>query len=249
MTPRVRSQSFQRQRHRGDTAAGEGAAVFFKGHGAEHRQTAVLLCREDGGPRLSEVGQGLQHDQIGPGGRTGLHLLAENIHRLVEGKTAGWFQQLADRTDVQRDQTVGPLRRFPRGGDPGGDHLGRRPSGAGQLVPVGPEGIGVDHVRSRFDISAMDGGDLAGILHIKQFGRCAEGKPRFLQHGSHRAVQQHERFIQQCGKVHKIHPFFGKRSCRAENSGRIRSADRMAPRRLPRKRRLPISGGSGYRCR
>ena len=69
------------------------------------------LCREDGGPRLSEVGQGSSTIKSARG-RTGLHLLAENIHRLVEGKTAGWFQQLADQIDVQRDQTVDPSAAF-----------------------------------------------------------------------------------------------------------------------------------------
>ena len=162
-------------------------------------------------------------------------MLAEDADRLLKGKAAGRRQKLADRADIKRDQAAGSLRGPAGDGNARGDDLRRRMAGAGQLVPVRPEGVGVDHICPGLNIRAVDGEDLLGIGEVQQLGDRAEGQAGLLQHGAHRPVKQDERFLfEKRGKVHRFHPFFGRRSGRSYGSGCIPSGlrrGRQRPRR------------------
>ena len=63
-------------------AAGKGAEVRLKGHGADHRLVGIFLCRQQCRLGLVQVGHGLNDDEVGI--LSGENLFLENF---VEGET------------------------------------------------------------------------------------------------------------------------------------------------------------------
>ena len=188
-TNRVRPKPLQGQSGAGGGAAQEGPPCGLIGHGHQHRQVGVLLGRQQGGPGLLEVGHGLNGDQVGPRRRAGLHHLGKDVHRLFKLQSAGGLQQLADGAHIQGHQPPAP-GRLPGSSDGGGDHLCHCSSTVGQLLPVGPEGIGINDLGSGVQIGAVDLPQPLRVLQGSRLRRRPHGQAPGLEHSAHAAVQQ-----------------------------------------------------------
>ena len=163
----------------------------------------ILFGSQQGGFQLVQVGVGLKKDQVCPGGFARLDDAGILGHSILKGQRSAGFQQLAQRTYVQRGQRTvgraGVLAVF----NACGDDLLQRVSTACQLVGRSAEGVGVDDAAAR-----------------------AQLEPGSLQHGAHAAVQQDgialsEKFIH----LHRSFPSFCIRSGCAARNGRTRPVD------------------------
>ena len=186
----VSPQAFQRHCRRGNGAAGKGAEVRLKGHGADHRLVGIFLCRQQCRLGLVQVGHGLNDDEVGI--LSGENLFLENIVCLFKGQRSQRFQQLSDRADVQRHLGLRSGAGFPGAGDAGGDQFLDRIAGFCHFVPVCPEGIGIDDVRTHGDELFLCINDAFRFCDVVDFRQCADRHTAFLQHGTHAAVQTNE---------------------------------------------------------
>ena len=210
----VNTQTAQRQRGGGRRYARKGSAVALKGHGGENRQLGVLLCRENSRFQLKEVGHGLKDDQIRLSARE--NLLLEVIIRLLKPQRAGRLEQHADGTDIKRDERIGTLSGFFCIADGGGDDLLYRTAAFRELIGVRAEGVGIDNIRTRLDIRAMEGFDQLGSGEVERFGRMLISRAALLNQRAHRSVEDDKFFvIQQCFQIHSAFPFFCRRRFRA----------------------------------
>ena len=185
----IRPQSLQGQGGTGGGAAQEGPPRGLISHGHQHRQAGALPGSQQGGPGFLKVGHGLNGDQVGPRRRAGLHHLGKDVHRLFKLQGAGGLQQLADGAHVQGHQPPVP-GRLPGHGDSGGDHLRHRSSAVGQLLPIGPEGIGIHDLSAGVQIGAVDLPQPLRVLQGSRLRRRPHGQAPGLEHGAHAAVQQ-----------------------------------------------------------
>ena len=182
----VRPQTGQGHCCRCGVHAQEGASVRSEGHGDEDGEICPLLGRQQGGFGLQEVADGLDEDQVHPGGGPGVHDLSEHSVGFIEGQFSEGLQQGAQGAYVQGDVSV-------RAGGPAGDGDGGGDIGGGvlpQLSAAGAEGVGGENVRARRDIGGVDGlyRLWGGEVH------CLRRRPRWeaclLEHGAHSAVEK-----------------------------------------------------------
>ena len=169
------AQSLDDRSHRRNAAAGEGPSVCFKSHRYQHRKFfaklfAAFLSGKDGSLDLIEVGHRFNDNQVYACLYTGIDLLGKEVISLLEGKGAGRLHQLADGTDVQSNQRVLPRCRLFGTADSSRNDLLRCISAASQLFAVGAEGVGVQDVRSGFQIFPMDLGDQLRFGDAAQLG-------------------------------------------------------------------------------
>ena len=202
------------------TAAGKGAAPFFKAHGDQHRQTAVFLGSQQSGPGFGQVGHGLDDDEVGLVGSR-FDDGGELLHRLLKGQSARRLQQFSQRAYVQRHQ-----RPEGGGGLPGDiqrrrHQLGRGIAGSLQFVGAGAEGVGVDHPGSGFQIGGVDPAQQLRLGDGQQLGAFPRLKAHGLQHGAHAAVQQDVAVpLKQFTDLHSVFPPCDSGRCPAAHSGR-----------------------------
>ncbi len=182
----VRPQTGQGHCCRCGVHAQEGASVRSEGHGDEDGEICPLLGRQQGGFGLQEVADGLDEDQVRPGGGPGVHDLSEHSVGFIEGQFSEGLQQGTQGAYVQGDVSV-------RAGGPAGDGDGGGDIGGGvlpQLSAAGAEGVGGENVRARRDIGGVDGlyRLWGGEVH------CLRRRPRWeaclLEHGAHSAVEK-----------------------------------------------------------
>ena len=60
----------------------------------------------------------------------------------------------------------------------------------GQLVAVGAEGVGLDDLRSGFDVFAVDFATRAGLLQVEQVKTVFKTDAALVQHGAHGAIRE-----------------------------------------------------------
>ena len=87
---------------------------------------------------------------------------------------------------------IGSGAGFPGAGDAGGDQFLDRIAGFCHFVPVCPEGIGIDDVRTHGDELFLCINDAFRFCDVVDFRQCADRHTAFLQHGTHAAVQTNE---------------------------------------------------------
>ena len=182
----IHPQAGQCHRSSGGVHTQESAPVRPEGHGNKNRQACPLLCRQQGGFGLQEVADGLDEDQVRPGGGPSVHDLSEHSVGFIEGQFSEGLQQGTQGAYVQGDVSV-------RAGGPAGDGDGGGDIGGGvlpQLPAAGAEGVGGENVRARRDIGGVDGlyRLWGGEVH------CLRRRPRWeaclLEHGAHSAVEK-----------------------------------------------------------
>ena len=224
---RVRPETDRRDAEALDRAAGEGAAAGLKTHRGEHRQRAVFLGGEQCGLELIEVGHRLDDDEVGPGRSTCPHNGGKPGNGFLKPERAGRGEQLAQRADIKRDQRAGLGRGRSGAGDRGGDRLGHRVAGIGELVLVGAEGVGQQDVSAGAGVVPVDGGQGFGHCEGRKLGQRAGRKAPLLQLGAHAAVQQYKMAaVKQFLKFHRSSLSSDRRRFRAAGSGRSRPAHR-----------------------
>ena len=183
----VRPHALQGKGGAGRGMAQEGASPLLIGEGDDHRQGAVLLHRQQGGPALLEIGHGLNLHQVHPSLHPAAHLLGENIHRSLKIQRPSGLQQLPDGAQVQGHQGF-PGGGLPGNGDGGRDDLLHRLSSAFQLLPVGPEGAGAENLRPRLHVGAVNLQQPVRMVQGGQLGVLPQLKSLGLEHGAHAAV-------------------------------------------------------------
>ena len=213
----VGAESLNDSSHRRDAAAGKGAAVLLKGHGNEQRQLFAELLTgffggEDAGFDLVQIGHRFQHDEVGAGSDTGIHFLGKDVIGLLKGEGAGRFQQLSNRTDIQRNQCIGAAGCSLCILNGRGDDLLDGVGAACQLFAVGSKGVGVEDVGARLQVFAVYLGDDLRVSEVEGLGLDTQRQTALLQLGAHRSVQKPEAVgtLQTINQniFHKRHPFF-----------------------------------------
>ena len=180
----------RRQRHGANlgTRAQEGAAVLAERHGGHHGQLGALKTGKHRRLGLKQVGHGLDDEKVGSGGLGGTRLLGEEVVCLVKVHGTQGLEQGSDGADVGGHIAGSRLARARDGGREHVLHAG----GVAQLVGVGAERIGRNHVGARLHIGAVDGRDGLGMREVEQLGQLAGLETRLLQHGAHRPVEHEE---------------------------------------------------------
>ena len=191
----IRAETFQRMGHGSQRAAGKGAAGGFKAHGHQHGQLGVLLDGQQGSLGLVQVGHGLDHRQISPGSGSCLGHLGKKSVGLLEGQATHGLQQLAQRPDIQRHQCISACRGSLGQLDCRRNHVLGAQAGGGQLVGVGPEGVGVDDAAAGFHIGAVDGRHRLASGQVHFLGLHAGFQSVLLEQGAHGAVQLDQALI------------------------------------------------------
>ena len=201
-------------------AAGEGTAVRLKTHAGQYRQGAVFFCRQQRRLQFIQVGEGLDHHQIGAGGYAGADDPGVFADGVLEGQRTDRFQQLPQRADIQCCQrTVGSAGTLAAG-HARRDDLLQRIGAARQLVGRRAKGIGVDDAAAGGSVHAVDGFDQLRVGDIEFFGPCAQLQTGGLKHGAHAAVQQEGMGLgKEFTDLHRFYLSFGIRSGRAAHSG------------------------------
>ena len=144
--------------------AEERAAGGLKCQRRKHRQVALLACGEHGGLDFEQIGHGLDVDRVHTCRRAAPDLTGEDVVGVVKGQRTGRGEQLADRSDVQSDKLCAGGTGI---GNRGRDDLLHRVTRTGELVFIGAEGAGDDHVRAGLDILPVDIGDERRIGQIE----------------------------------------------------------------------------------
>ena len=206
----VGPQAFQHPGHGRRGAAGEGAAVCVKAHGDEYGQSGIFLCSQQRRLGLVQVRHGFDHDQVRAVALPADHHFGKKIVSLLEGQRSQRLQQRAQRPHVQGGQRAGALQGVPGGTQAGGNDFIGGMAGFFQLEPVGPEGVGVDHLAARGQVSPVHALDAFGLRQVPHLGVFPGTKSAALQHGSHGAVQQ-DAFVQI--KWHGKSPFPARCRC------------------------------------
>ena len=159
----VRSQALQGKGGGSGRTAQEGTAAGLVGHGDQHREVGVLLGSQQGSTGLLQVGHSLDGDKVGSRLHACTDHLGKQVHRVFKAQHTGGLQQLAAGTDVQSHQASSGGGLLGHG-DCGGDDLLHGAAGALQLLPVGPEGIGVDDLGPGVQVGGVDVPQPVGVL-------------------------------------------------------------------------------------
>ena len=190
----VRSHTLQHSHHSGGGCPRHELSVLPKGAGHQHGEVGIFFRGQQGGLGLIAVVHSLDHNEIDTVFLAQLDRLGKDRNGVLEVKIAQWLQHLARGADIQSHKFF--LRSYRlRGGVTGVLHGGADNVVqllCGELEDIRPEGIGIDHVRARVKVGAVDGHHLVGVGKIPSLGQLPGGKTCLLQKGAHAAVQGDE---------------------------------------------------------
>ena len=89
----------------------------------------------------------------------------------------------------------------------------------GELLPVGPEGVGVEDLGPRLHIGPVDVQQPLRVVQGGEFGGGPHGQALGLEHGAHAPVQEHGAAgLQEFKKFHSVHLTFDTGSRRGRDS-------------------------------
>ena len=156
---------------RGD--AGQRLGALVEGHQRHDRQARHAAHRLDRVDELLQVVERLDHEEVGAAALEDARLLAEEVPPHPRGR------RLADRADRAGDEHVaardlpGLPGQLDRGGVDPLEVVLQEP--AGQLAPVGPEGVRLDQVGAGVDEADVEGDDGLRRAEICLLGRPQPG--------------------------------------------------------------------------
>ena len=89
----------------------------------------------------------------------------------------------------------------------------------GELLPVGPEGVGVEDLGPRLHIGPVDVQQPLRVVQGGEFGGGPHRQALGLEHGAHAPVQEHGAAgLQEFKKFHSVHLTFDTGSRRGRDS-------------------------------
>ncbi len=168
-----------------------GAVVLPEGHLADRGE--FRRDRPRGFQRqqhFGQVGEGLEQDQIDPGLRQPADLLGEDGAGVLLLEPSIRLHADAQRTDRTSDVNVVSVRRRARQLDPGADDrrlLVFQPE-LRQLEAVRAEGVRLDDLRARLDVSPVNLADQLRVDQVLAVEALVHARAARVQQRAHRAV-------------------------------------------------------------
>ena len=156
----VSAETFQHSYHTFGRNARKGSHILLKGHSDEHGLVGVLLCGENSGFYLIEVGHGLDDYDIGVLSCEDKLLIY--VVGFLEFQSARRFEKLTYRSHIQSHKSASCGSLFSVG-DTCGDHLLNGMTAFCKLEAVCAEGVGVDDISTAFDVKSV-------YLHYRLWG-------------------------------------------------------------------------------
>ena len=191
---RVYAQTFEHGNDRIHRAAGKQLALFIKNSGDNHRQIAAFLSCEHRCLGLVAVAHGLDQNKVGACRRTDANGLGKQLDRPLERQIAHRLEQLAGRSDVERNKSLLAPCKAARGLC----MVHRRLDDLAQVVRIleriRAEGIGVDDITACLKIAAVQRDDLIRMRQVPRFGQLSGLQSVRLQDRAHAAVKKHPFF-------------------------------------------------------
>jgi len=186
--------TLERLHHLARFLRAEGEAIFGEGHLGDDRQVGRFLRRADRREQLGEIGEGLQHEEIGAAFEQGRDLFLEGGRRLGDRNAADGLELLADGPDRpgEEDRLAGDLARLARQFHRPEVDVAHAPfeAVAGELDPVGAEGIGLDQLRASRNVRSVNFLDDFGLGEVEFVEGSLEADAAGVELGAHGAVAQ-----------------------------------------------------------
>ena len=212
----------------------EQVAVVVDGHLRDQHGIAAgdFARRQERFAQFVDMQKSLEHQQVDALFHERLDLFAICGARLGERSWTQGFQQHAERSHCAGDEDIGALLcGFASDPDAGAIDLGSfiGEAEAGQLEPVGAEGVGLQNLRTAANVLAMNLADHSGIRQVEFVEAAVDEDALGIEHRAHRAVGDQRAAFQQiteCGSPtdslrHLIH-------CTVSPPRRLQHAGRRA---------------------
>ena len=178
----IYAQAFAHQGSSFYRSTGQKLAVLVKGHGYANRQITVFLRCQNRSLDFVGVAHRFDKNQIRTGSSAVAHHFAVGLYSLFKGQIAVGSQQLACRSQIQRNKFIFPAIA---------GLLGNRHSrfdgflavqtGACQLQRISAEGIGFYNIGAYIKITAMHSLYNIGVCKIPAFGQLTRLQTACLQ--------------------------------------------------------------------
>ena len=188
----VHPQALHQGHSRPGRAAGEELAGAVENQAGKDGQVTVFLHGHHGGLQLIQVAHGLYQDAVCPCLGGGPGRLGKQVHCVFKIQVSVGLQQFARGAKISTDVAVGDpglLHGRPDVGHRRGHYLGGGEPIGGQLLAVGPEGIGGNDPAARLQILAVDVLNCLRVLDTPNVGEQALRQTGGLEHTPHAAVQ------------------------------------------------------------
>ena len=190
----VDARPLQRLDHLAGFLRAQGEAVFGERHLGHDRQVGRVSRGGDRGQEFGQVGEGLQHQEVGPAFEEGCDLFFEGRRRLGDADAPDRLELLADRADRagQEDRLAGDLAGLASQLDrPNVDVTNPAVEAmAGELDAVGAEGIGLDQLGAGGNVRSVDFLDDFGLREIEFVEGTLEADAARVELGAHGPVAQ-----------------------------------------------------------
>src|SRR5438034_1266768 len=171
-----------------------GAPGFSEGHLSDDREVGGLLRRGDCGQEFGQVGEGLEHEEVGTAFEERGDLFFEGRRCLGDTDAADRLELLTDRPDRSgnEDLLARDLAGFASQLDRPEIDVTDAPfqAMAGELDSVRAEGIGLDQLSAGGNVRAVNFLDDFGLGEVELVERALEADAARVKLGAHGAIAQ-----------------------------------------------------------